>query len=330
MFQEASLLFLRAVTSLHPGSGSEVKFVDLPVQRERFTAFPKIEGSSFKGAVRAAVESSLCCRGAEDLKIVERIFGAAAGGKEKSGHAGALAFTDARLLLFPVRSLKGTFVWLTCPYVLKRWQWEIETFSSFSSSLGAFRIPVPQPTTVSGDGALIGGSGQKQPSQNGRTRLALAEFAFDAGISEECERLAKMLGGILFSPEEEALKSEFVKRVAVLEDDVFVNFVTLFTEVNARIRISARTGTADADASALWYEENVPPETVFYSFCLAGEERVSDGRSGSESREKQGAARRLSASEVMAFIKDEGNLPPVFTLGGSKTTGSGVVRRIWV
>ena len=33
---------------------------------------------------------------------------------------GALGFTDARLLLFPVKSVSGVFGWITCPAVLER------------------------------------------------------------------------------------------------------------------------------------------------------------------------------------------------------------------
>ena len=35
-------------------------------------------------------------------------------------NAGAVAFSDARILAFPVRSLSGVFAWVTCPAVLDR------------------------------------------------------------------------------------------------------------------------------------------------------------------------------------------------------------------
>ena len=42
------------------------------------------------------------------------------GDGEAGKHAGALSLTDARILAFPVRSLKGVFAWVTCPAVLGR------------------------------------------------------------------------------------------------------------------------------------------------------------------------------------------------------------------
>ncbi len=43
MWKEAKPMFIIAETPIHPGSGSELGIVDLPIQRERHTNFPKIE-----------------------------------------------------------------------------------------------------------------------------------------------------------------------------------------------------------------------------------------------------------------------------------------------
>src|SRR5260370_14967537 len=48
----ARLLFLHAQTGLHPGSGTALGTVDLPVQRERHTQWPTIPGSALKGILR--------------------------------------------------------------------------------------------------------------------------------------------------------------------------------------------------------------------------------------------------------------------------------------
>ena len=56
MYRKANPLFLICQTPLHAGSGSELGVVDLPIQRERHTGFPKIESSSLKGAIREAIE----------------------------------------------------------------------------------------------------------------------------------------------------------------------------------------------------------------------------------------------------------------------------------
>ena len=58
---DKSLLFIHALTGLHPGGGTALGVVDLPVQRERHTHWPTIPGSSLKGVMRAE-----CARLAND------------------------------------------------------------------------------------------------------------------------------------------------------------------------------------------------------------------------------------------------------------------------
>ena len=50
--QPDRLLFLHAQTGLHPGSGTALGAVDLPIQRERYTQWPVIPGSTLKGILR--------------------------------------------------------------------------------------------------------------------------------------------------------------------------------------------------------------------------------------------------------------------------------------
>ena len=48
--------------------------------------------------------------------------------------------TDARLLAFPVRSLKGVFAWVTCPAVLERFHRDLQL-----ARLGAPPLPLGVP-----------------------------------------------------------------------------------------------------------------------------------------------------------------------------------------
>ena len=118
MYQQKKLLYLYCETPLHAGSGSELGIVDLPIQRERPTGYPKIEASSLKGALR----EHFCRLGdGEKDRQVNRFFGPAPDSEEANMSAGTVAFIDARLLCMPVRSAAGVFAWVTCPGVLQRW-----------------------------------------------------------------------------------------------------------------------------------------------------------------------------------------------------------------
>src|SRR5262249_20146558 len=121
--QVARLLFLHAQTGLHPGSGTALGTVDLPVQRERHTQWPTIPASALKGILRDACREKAKEKpehGGSRKKANEEddeLVAAFGPGKvdDNTAHAGALSLTDARMLAFPVRSLRGVFAWVTCP-----------------------------------------------------------------------------------------------------------------------------------------------------------------------------------------------------------------------
>ena len=106
------LTLIHAVTPLHAGTGHAVGAIDLPIARERPTGIPLLPGSSLKGALRARSEG--------EHKLA--LFGPET--TNASDHAGAVQFADAHLLLLPVRSLWGTFAWVTSPYLVQRFMRE--------------------------------------------------------------------------------------------------------------------------------------------------------------------------------------------------------------
>lgn len=298
MFTKVAPMLLYSVSSVHAGSGSEVGVVDLPIQRERHTGFPKIESSSLKGAIRATVEL-----GPSDREKVELAFGSApAGGSDQNNQssvAGALTFSDARILLFPVKSLKGVFAYITCPYVISRFNNDLETYCP-----GFPLLPIPESNTVSSDLLVVGDKSQ----------IVLEEYTYTVKVDQTTKELADRLCSAIFQTD--TGKGRLAGRLVVLSDDEFADFVQLSTEVNARVRVDSKTGIVTS--GALWYEENLPPETVLYAFVFAGEPRVNEPEA------------LKSAEEVLGFVKDDEVFSPVFQLGGNNTLGRGMLRRIWL
>ena len=129
MFRFARPLFLIVETPLHAGSGTDLGIVDLPIQREKHTDYPKVEASGLKGSIREVFETQpnvsalerawpMTFRSDAYLEAIRLVFGPEAG----ADHASASGFTDARLLLFPVKSVAGVFAWVTCPAILERFR----------------------------------------------------------------------------------------------------------------------------------------------------------------------------------------------------------------
>src|SRR3989338_10220954 len=116
MFKKARVMFIYTETSLHAGSGTSLGVIDLPIQREKYTDYPVLQASGIKGAVRDWIETN---NKNEEQKI-SLIFGPDTIGGGGEAFTGAATFTDGRLLLFPVRSMKGVFAYTTSCFALNR------------------------------------------------------------------------------------------------------------------------------------------------------------------------------------------------------------------
>src|SRR5579859_6176319 len=118
----AQLTFTHALSPLHAGVGQGAGVIDLPIAREKGTGLPFLPGSSLKGALRT--RGIVMDKGSS--RDWQKIFGTDAPEQDNSYQTGQVQFTDQRLLLLPIRSLAGTFAWVTSPFVLQRFLRENE------------------------------------------------------------------------------------------------------------------------------------------------------------------------------------------------------------
>ncbi len=355
MYKIAEPLFIHCITPLHAGSDSDLGIVDLPIQRERHTSFPKIEGSSLKGAVRSAVEFSVMNPPKEEnsdaenrkksvlgnLVKVNKVFGfdgspiggytveeleeqfkhqeiveleSEENGKQereekeneeekskeekkiisvpslKTKFSGAIALTDARLLLFPIKSMKGVFAWATCPKVLKK----------FSSDLELCKIKMKELPEISPKLKYC------LPSSDeivvNKKYVILEEYTFEKGNPAPAKKWAEKI-------QEFTGIEDLPNKLVILPDDDFRDFVNLSTEVITRTKINNETGTVQD--GALFTEEYLPAESILYSVAMAHDEFAKDGMKA----EGDGG--------VMDFF--DKSLPRTIQIGGSATLGKGLV-----
>src|SRR5207237_4486443 len=71
MITDTRMLYLYAETPLHAGVGSGLSSIDLPIQRERSTQYPMVQGSGIKGKLRATAEEAKV-----EQAIINILFGA--------------------------------------------------------------------------------------------------------------------------------------------------------------------------------------------------------------------------------------------------------------
>ncbi len=253
--------FLTVLTPLHVGAGQGLSHVDLPIVREVHTGFPFVPGSSVKGCVReyflkkiwkkhfAETNVSLSDLDEEvsvggkigqqlskeeefkkDLEFLRKVFGTA--GELKEGNAGKVIFTDARLLLFPVRSVSHIFLLATCPYALERYARDT------GKNLKVEKVEDGQALCYS----------EKVKIQD---KVMLEEFVFEAKpMSQELKTFI------------DTLKVNHKDRIVCVSDTVLAELVQNYTEVQTHVKIDPDKGTVKE--GALWTSEYLPAESVLY------------------------------------------------------------------
>ena len=235
---KTKLMTIFTRTPLHVGCGSSVGAVDQPVARERHTRFPIIPGSAIKG-VLADLWVERDEKG--DVKSVRNDVGVKVLGSMDGNNpaAGTLLIGEGKLLAFPVRSAKHCFAWITCPLVLKR-----------------FAVDTSQKL----DAKAIENSTAFAPEKlRVKDSVIFEEYPLSA-TGDVPEEIVKAFDALSDEP---TWKDEIKDRLAIVSDEMFAYFAENACEIANHNRIDDETGVVSN--GALFSQENVPSETMFYS-----------------------------------------------------------------
>jgi CRISPR-associated protein Cmr4 len=205
--------------------------------------------------------------------------------------------TDARILAFPVRSLRGVFAWVTAPAVMERLNRDA-ALAKFSQ----YALPT---APAKGKALCLQGS----PLLVDGNQLVLEEFEFErtGDIDKPGDQNGVMtrLAQQAFLRHDADTPNAFRQRLVVLHDDDFTHFVRHATEVVARIGLDPNTKTVKS--GALFYQEFLPTETLMYAIIFANASRRDQTR---------------DAQAMLTYLTK--NLPEVLQIGGDETTGKGL------
>jgi CRISPR-associated protein Cmr4 len=296
MFAAAECLFLYLESSLGVGSGEEGVEVDLPIQREAATGYPLVPASTLKGALRA------CARRQQAAPDLLRLLGSAPESDEKQ--ASSVVVSDALPLLFPVRSLKGLFAWVTSR----------EVWSRFPRDAAAYGLKLPPPPAPPALPAETAGVAPDTPLLGSKQTLVLEELSFPAQTVEGLGALGGWVAehALPDDPVFDYWRGRAAHGVVMLPEGAYRYFVEHGTQVTPRIRLDPRTGTAAA--GSLWTEEYLPPETLLYALVGAN-------------LPEPAPAKVKKAGDVLDWVK--GLAPAALQLGGGQTLGHGLCRLRW-
>lgn len=307
MITVTRMLYLYVETPLHAGVGSGLSSVDLPIQRERTTQYPMIQSSGIKGKLRASIEGDRAKLSDQERNVVDIIFGPPAESGKGSEHAGALIAGDARILLFPVRSLNGVFAYTTSSDVLSRFRRDI------LRGQPDLELSWEVPGKVS-DKALVTTASDVHTSN----AMVLEEFSFETQADPGVDAIAGWIAenALPIQAGDSYWPNKVKNSLVILPDDVFRDFALYATEIITRVRIDREKKTVVG--GALWTEEHLPTDTFLYVPIYATDAR-KNGKDGPRT-----ATEILNTAQELATRKGD-----YLQLGGDETVGRGMVRIRW-
>ncbi|WP_295437489.1 type III-B CRISPR module RAMP protein Cmr4 [uncultured Thiodictyon sp.] len=282
------LFHLHALSALHCGTGQSTGVVDLPIARARATQLPIVPGSSLRGVLRQQVTE-------HHPEAAPLLFGPQSIDGKTDSFAGALAVGDAHLLTLPVRALAGIVCFASSPFILRRYAQDL--------ARTGYDAP-PLPPAQGGETALVAADSVNLLDD----KLVLEDLDLTARGDKDVTAWAETIARTLH-PSDADGQRDFIQRFALLPDDIFGFLAETATEVRARIAIDERTGTVKK--GALWYEENLPAESVLWGlFALSGSNDRND---------------RRTANDLAPCLPATGTL---LQLGGKAGVGRGLVRLV--
>jgi len=242
---KTKLLYTHALSPLHAGTGQGIGVIDLPIAREKATGLPFLPGSSVKGSLRDVCPNN--------LRVP--LFGPDKNNAEL--HAGSVQFSDQRLLLLPVRSLKGTFAWVTSPYILNRF---VRDARDANANSLVKAVPTPTSNDTVQECFIVNGN---KLEMGGKVYLEDLDLTVNTDRTK-AQAWADVFAGEIFTGDWQTF---FKERFCIVPDDVLNFLLDTATEITARISIDENTKTAAE--GQLWYEEALPCETVLFGMALA-------------------------------------------------------------
>jgi CRISPR-associated protein Cmr4 len=244
--------FLHCLSSLHAGTGQGLDDIDQPIAREAGTSLPYVPGSSIRGRLRDHFHGH---------PYLIDLFGPDS--QNASDHAGALTILPARLLLLPVAALAESFVYVTSPIALSRFVTLLNLASISTTTAPA--VPV-----MAADTALL-----SEPSLAttflSSPHLLVHQLALPIVNQQDGTNAARAWANYiaerLFPGTDDVWRRLFIPRLAIVDDANFTFLAKYATEVTTHVKIDDQTGTAEDHK--LWYQENLPAETVLVTLLSA-------------------------------------------------------------
>lgn len=318
VWKESLMNVIYTLTPTHCGTGQSNDAVDLPIARDVVTEAPVFPGSAIKGVVREKLENKFRDENSPEAEIIKHLLGANLEEQENKSNtspdiaASALAFTEARLVLFPVRSLNRPFLWVTCPMILEKLSRDIKLLSSgINFKLG--KIENIENRLFVSDKNLQG------------LTIVVEDLCYgeeEVVYLEDAKKTAEFFSGLLENIEEYAAK-RIKDNLVIIPDSDFVELIKKGIPVIARTKLTKgkttqdwkdpETGEVDTTGN-LWYEEYLPQDCLLISFTGLRRQVVLSNNN------KENKILKSPLKEFSSMFENN----EIIQIGGNETIGNGL------
>ena len=268
-YTSGDLLFVRAITPLHVGVGRAGGIVDLPVQKDLY-GYPIIYASSLKGALR-----SLCIRVANKNTCV-KLFGTEPG--VTPTEPGKVMVLDVQLLLIPVRLLKGVYGYVTSPFMLRRLAdyLEVKDENKANQLYGLAKKLASK--LKDSENVIVSDSERMTIGERGEKYLVVNEEFWLKPIEDE-ENVLRTIISIMPGQLTNKLELE-ENRLLIVSDSNDLSIQIIEKSLLRLQRIRLKEEAKIVETGALWSEEYVPRNAVFYTLVLYTDNNVKESFTG--------------------------------------------------
>ncbi len=242
MFKNSRQFLIRCLSPMHAGTGQDIGSIDMPIQRESFTDIPKVEASTFRGALRSTFSTP------DEKDLANMMFGE---NNDENG-AGIIGFTDLKLLFYPIKSRDGVYKLVTCPFLLKRY------FEDKNLVYGSVEAKIDY---INSDFGIELEYQNDKLVKSPEAKISLDDYSFQMQSLTEDLTTINDIDIIL-----KRINPENRKKIVILNDEDFMELEELNREIITRNKIDQDTGVVED--GALFTEEYLPAESILYGILL--------------------------------------------------------------
>jgi CRISPR-associated protein Cmr4 len=301
-YKSAKVVLIKSLSDLHPGIGRGTEVVDLAIQRDS-VGFPVIYSSSIKGSMKTVLYYR--------KKSLIYLLGPDQADEEK--YSSPMTVMTSYMISFPVRSLKGIYTSVTCPFLLKRFAKYLSMASVLNKKYGEIAKKVEEIASISEKFPATVGFMNKHVIDGLESAVLCEEVNISKNLIEETGEM-NYLRDLIGLDKSESLISLHDDGTKALVDRSLIRI--------ARIKLNRNKKVVEEGP---WTEEVIPVGTVFVTVLLGyGKDYLAK------------CLKEERSNELKNYLKDEEPLDVLLRevkyliIGGDETIGRGIVELIEV